>query len=254
MVVGKPRKSDLLEYDLTPELVEKIEQKINRISNRTYIFPYVPSCLVITFLMIAFAVAADHLGPALAGLMLGIGITGEWPEKLRRRIVTSKEKRIIGIKKYIAFKSSESSYEFESARYIAQIERHRLNKEKQQKRKQYKFWMEIEPWEFEKEIAILFEKQGYTAEVTKKSRDGGIDIFLTLDGKRGVVQCRRFKSKVGPGPVRDLYGTMVAGRYSYGFLVCPSGFSNNAYEFSRGKNIKLIGLKRIMELVESNPV
>jgi len=130
-----------------------------------------------------------------------------------------------------------------------QLERLRLQKEKEEKRKQYQYWMEIDPWEFENEIALLFERQGYSAKVTKGSGDGGIDILLNKNRTKGIVQCKRFKSKVGPGPVRDLYGTMMAGNYEFGYLVCPSGFSSSAYEFSKRKNIKLVGLKRIMEMV-----
>jgi hypothetical protein len=51
--------------------------------------------------------------------------------------------------------------------------------------------------------------------------------------------------------VRDLYGTMVSGKFDGGFLVCPSGFSEKAFEFARGKKIRFIGLKRIMELVQA---
>ena len=89
--------------------------------------------------------------------------------------------------------------------------------------------------------------------ITKGSGDEGIDIFLNKgNGQQGIVQCKRFSKKVGPATLRDLYGTMIAGDYKYGFVVCPSGFSDKAYEFSKGKNIKLIGLKRIIEMVNTS--
>ncbi len=120
--------------------------------------------------------------------------------------------------------------------------------EKKNKRKQYNYWMSLDPYEFEAEIAELFKLNGYIANVTKGSGDGGVDIKLEKDGELGIVQCKRYKNKVGPGPIRDLYGTMTHGKYKYAFIVCPSGFTKGAFDFCRGKNITVMGLKRILEM------
>ena len=138
----------------------------------------------------------------------------------------------------LSYKVEKHEYNKEQKILFEECEREKLRKERNLKRKQHQYWMSIDPYEFEKEIALLFEKQGYKAYVTKGSGDGGIDIKLDKLGERGIVQCKRFKNKVGPGPIRDLYGTMKAGKYKYGFIVCPSGFSDKAYEFSKGKSIK----------------
>jgi len=125
---------------------------------------------------------------------------------------------------------------------------------KEDNRKNYSYWSSINPYEFEREIALLFEKHGFNSRVTKGSGDGGIDIFLKKDNEKFIVQCKRHKSKAGPSTVRDLYGAMVGGGYNAGFVVCPSGFSKKAFEFSKGKKITLIGLSRIMEMVNNNSV
>ena len=140
-------------------------------------------------------------------------------------------------------------------RYINQAkirEQERLKREEQknEKQKQYTYWSSLDPYKFEIEIAALYQKLGYTAEVTKGSGDGGIDIVLSKDGTNGIVQCKRYNSKVGPATIRDLYGTMQHGKWRFGYVVCPAGFSAKAFEFSKNKNIKLIGFKRIMEMVE----
>ena len=105
----------------------------------------------------------------------------------------------------------------------------------------------------EREVGWLFSQHGYEAEVTKGSGDGGIDIFLKKNGKVSVVQCKRFTHKAGPAVVRDMYGTMMAGNYEEAFVVCPAGFSDNAYDFSKNKKVRLIGLKGIMEMVDAVP-
>ena len=252
MEVTEPQKPELATYALAPEEVQKIEHQIKRITNKVYISTYIPSILIICFLMFISVLSTGHAGPALAGLMIGIGISSRWPKSLSDKIIEKKKSTIPGYSDYCDYKHAESRYEYEYKRYVEKLERHRFQKEKEEKRKQYRYWMEIDPWEFENEIALLFERQGYSAKVTKGSGDGGIDILLNKKGRKGVVQCKRYKAKVGPGPVRDLYGTMMAGNYEFGYLACPSGFSDSAYEFSKGKNIKLIGLKRIMEMVVLN--
>jgi len=48
--------------------------------------------------------------------------------------------------------------------------------------------------------------------------------------------------------VRDFWGAMMHGEYDFGFIVCPSSFSENTFEFTKKKPITLIGLKRIIEM------
>lgn len=252
MEINEPKRPELTTYTLTPERVQEIERQIIHISKKLYISAYIPSGLVICFLMFISVVITDHVGPALAGLLIGLGITSEWPGKLSAKIIERKKRAIFGYPDYCNYKSAESSFEREHDEYVEQLERIELQKEKEENQKQYSYWLEMDPWDFEKEIALLFKKQGYSATVTKGSGDEGIDIHLSKNGIKGMVQCKRFKTKVGPGPVRDLYGAMMASNYKYGYLVCPSGFSDKAFEFSKRKNIKLIGLKRIMEMVELN--
>lgn len=134
---------------------------------------------------------------------------------------------------------------------LEKLKRERLVKEREEKRRNYDYWSNLDPYEFEKEVAVLFEKHGFQANVTKGSGDGGIDVLLMRSSSRYIVQCKRYATKVGPAAVRDLYGTMVSGNFDGGFLVCPSGFSKKAFEFARNKKIQFIGLKRIMELVHA---
>ena len=157
-------------------------------------------------------------------------------------------------KNYTWYKNDLIKYNDEMNVYKIIKAKHKLEeikKEKELQKKQYDYWLSLNPYVFEKEMAILFEKQGYSANVTKGSGDGGIDIELEKENVRGIVQCKLYQEKVGPGPVRDLFGSMVAGNYKYGYIVNPSGFSDNAYEFSKGKNINLIDLKQIMLMVNN---
>jgi hypothetical protein len=168
-------------------------------------------------------------------------------------------KKINKYSNFIQFQSALLDYEYASREHKSYLEaqlktaeRAKQKAELEEKRKQWAYWTSIDPYDFEHEIALLFEKNGYIAKVTKGSKDGGIDILLTKNTIKGIAQCKRHKTKAGPATVRDLYGTMVHGKYDFGFIICPAGFSTDAYNFSRNKSIKLIGLKKILEMNSGN--
>lgn len=250
MEIVKPEEPSLGKFQLTTEKIKKIEEAINRIDNKTYFSTYIPSFLFILLLMAICVAITGKAGSAIAGLLIGLGISSGWSEKLSKRIKEKKRNKVVGYESLSNFKYAKSNYEYELKQYNSKIEAIREKNEKEKKRKEYEYWMSIDPWEFENEIADLFRLNGYMAKVTKGSGDGGIDILINRNDKKGIVQCKRFKTKVGPGPVRDLYGTMVDGNFNFGFLVCPSGFSDKAFLFSKDKNITLLGLKRIIEMTE----
>ena len=74
-----------------------------------------------------------------------------------------------------------------------------------------KKFSDMTPEEFEISVCTLFNAMGYNLSVTKRTRDGGID----LDGRgwglgqpRVVVQCKRYSDPVGVSVVRELYGVV----------------------------------------------
>lgn len=175
------------------------------------------------------------------------------------KIVGLIENRIPKIKNYSDYQANYSRYTTDLKAYEKRTEEtrrleeaKRKREERKIKRREFQYWSSLDPYEFEKEIARIYKLNGYESRVTKGSGDGGIDIYLSKDGTEGIVQCKRYGKKVGPGPVRDLYGTMVGGNYVFAKIVCPAGFSDKAYQFSKGKNIELVGLKRIMNLVKQS--
>lgn len=73
-------------------------------------------------------------------------------------------------------------------------------------RQSQKFWFDLDPYEFENEVALWYERKGYNCKVTKKSGDGGVDIVLTKGGKKAYVQCKRYTtSKVDRPTLNQLY-------------------------------------------------
>ena len=107
---------------------------------------------------------------------------------------------------------------------------------------------DLNPFDFEVFVSDLFEKMNYHTKLTKKSRDGGVDIHIKLNTPTGfnemIIQCKHKEnenSMVGVDKVRELYGVVSSNsRFTRGLLVTNGRFSKDSIEFANGKNIDLI--------------
>jgi hypothetical protein len=244
-----PEAPTLEMYGLSESEVSYIKERKRKIENK---WRTVSNGLLAATLGCFLFSLANPIMWAVTGAMLAVIF-------LAIKTVELVENRIPKIENYSNYQTRFSIYTMELKEYQRRTEdQRRLEESRRQKeerkikRREFHYWSSLDPYEFEKEVARIYKLNGYESAVTKGSGDGGIDIHLFKDGKKGIVQCKRYRKRVGPGPVRDLYGTMVGGKFKFAKLVCPAGFSEKAYEFSRGKNIELVGLKRIMNLVKES--
>ena len=107
--------------------------------------------------------------------------------------------------------------------------------------------MNLSGVDFERLVLELLKHLGFSAEMTKTTGDGGIDIEAVLDrpivGGRYLVQCKRFAidTLVGSPAVREFYGALVADRKAAkGILITTSDFSAQARDFAKDLPIELI--------------
>jgi restriction system protein len=107
-------------------------------------------------------------------------------------------------------------------------------------------WSKMTGQAFEQAIANLFRNIGFAAEVSKIGGDGGVDIILQKSHRRIAVQCKRYKSAVGPHVIRDLWGTMQHNNFKEGCIVTTTGFTKGVTAFAEGKKIFLIDLNDIL--------
>ena len=93
---------------------------------------------------------------------------------------------------------------------------------------------ELRPRQFEELMAELFERQGFDVELTKQTRDGGVDLYLIQHTPAGrlltLVDAKRNAPDrpVGVGVVRQLYGVVEAQKASAGLVATTSFFSPDA--------------------------
>lgn len=88
--------------------------------------------------------------------------------------------------------------------------------------------------EFEQLVGEGFRAQGYQViETGGSGPDGGVDLMLSKNGDRFLVQCKQWKAyKVGVEVVRELYGVMAAKGAAGGFIVTSGRFTEPAHEFA----------------------
>lgn len=111
------------------------------------------------------------------------------------------------------------------------------------------WWWSLNGWEFEEEVAKVFEKNGYKATVTKKTGDGGIDILMFKDKKKIIVQCKHFINPVSVSYVRELNGLKEDFQADELIMVASSGLTRDGYEFLKNKPYyKEMNLQAIMEM------
>ncbi len=107
----------------------------------------------------------------------------------------------------------------------------------------------MDGYEFEKFVAELLKKIGYTnVKVTKKSGDGGVDILATnLLGESTAIQCKRLKSKVGNSAIQEIFLGKKLNKCKRGMVITNSYFTKPAFQAAFNAGIELWSRKRLIE-------
>lgn len=110
----------------------------------------------------------------------------------------------------------------------------------------------LSPSEFEQLVADTYRDQGHQVEVVGASGDHGIDLIVrTRRGDIWIVQCKKYRGKVGEPVVRDFYGTLRASHASSGAIVTSGYFTDQARLWAEGKPIYLYDGREFLKIIES---
>lgn len=111
----------------------------------------------------------------------------------------------------------------------------------------------LDPYGFEHFIAHILECMGYTARVTVKSADGGVDVVAHRD-ELGFeppiikVQCKQITSQSSEPEVSQLLGTLGEGEYA--LFVNLGSYSKPARVLERNRSkLRLIDGEQLVEIV-----
>lgn len=94
--------------------------------------------------------------------------------------------------------------------------------------------------EFEEMVAELYRTFGHRAKRIRSTREGGVDVVVrTKNGERWFVQCRRGRSLVDEGVVREFYALLQRRRADSGAIVTTGRFAAQTRDWARGKPLYL---------------
>lgn len=117
-------------------------------------------------------------------------------------------------------------------------------------RRSQMFWLSLSGYAFEHALADLYKRLGYEVGRTGGSGDQGVDIELSKNGKKTVVQCKAHKNPLSPATVRELLGTKLASGADRAVLATFHGVTRGAREFADKNGIEVLDVRDIVSMEE----
>jgi hypothetical protein len=93
----------------------------------------------------------------------------------------------------------------------------------------------------------LQRPHGYAVRRTGGPGDEGVDLLIQKGGERIVVQCKAHDRDIGPGPVRDLYGSLLHHGADEAWLIASHAYTYRARDFASNKPISLLTIEAILK-------
>ena len=110
----------------------------------------------------------------------------------------------------------------------------------------------LDPLDYESFCANLLSAHGWETRLTKQSGDQGVDIIAEKNGRKAVIQCKRYSNtaKVGNGAVQEI----IAGREFYkanvAAVISNVEFTPSAMELAQSCAVHLLHHSQISRLNE----
>ncbi|MDI9414224.1 MAG: restriction endonuclease [Bacillota bacterium] len=111
----------------------------------------------------------------------------------------------------------------------------------------------LSPREFENYTAGLFIALEYLVQQTPLSGDGGKDLIIHKDGKKYLVECKRYSgtNSVGRPLIQQFLGAITEEKATGGFFVTTSRFTKGMEHYARENSIILIDGSRLHTIIEN---
>jgi restriction system protein len=104
---------------------------------------------------------------------------------------------------------------------------------------------------FEFYLKKLFEDLGYLKiQTTQKTRDFGVDLIMyDIQGKKIVIQAKRYKGTVGIDAINEAVGTRLPEEADEVWVVTNSYFTKPAIQHANKNRVKLINRDQLIDLI-----
>lgn len=101
---------------------------------------------------------------------------------------------------------------------------------------------EMDGRQFEHYLGHLFKAHGYTVQVTRAAGDYGADLVIVKDGKKIVVQAKRYSKSVGLKAVQEVQASIAHYGASEGWVIANREYTDEAYALAKSNRIRLINV------------
>ena len=113
----------------------------------------------------------------------------------------------------------------------------------------------LSPSDFEELVADTYRSQGNTVQVVGGTGDHGIDLVVSSrSGGTFLVQCKRYRGKVGEPVVRDFYGVLRASDAKGGAIITTGTITDAARLWAEGKPIHLYDGEQFLKILLASRV
>ncbi len=113
----------------------------------------------------------------------------------------------------------------------------------------------LSPADFEELVAETYRAQGHYVQLVGGTGDHGIDLIVRSQrGETWLVQCKRYRGKIGEPIVRDFYGALRASDADGGAVITTGTISAAARLWAEGKPIKLYDGEQFIKIVVATRV
>ena len=105
---------------------------------------------------------------------------------------------------------------------------------------------------FEKFLAILFEKLGYATKIVGSNKgDYGADLIIEKQGERTVVQAKCWHNSVGVKAVQEVYGSLHMHSCTKACVVTNNYFTEQAKRLAEANNVELWDRNTLAKIILS---
>jgi restriction system protein len=107
--------------------------------------------------------------------------------------------------------------------------------------------------DFELLVGEAYRRKGYeVVENGGGGADGGIDLRLSREGQRLIVQCKRWKTRqIGVSAIRELYGLMTAEKATGSIFVSSGTYTSEAQRFATDNGVVLVDGSGLLDLIRT---
>ncbi len=113
-----------------------------------------------------------------------------------------------------------------------------------------KYLRKINPYVFEELLLLAFERQGLLVVRNQTySSDGGLDGQVFIDGKRWLIQAKRYRRTISPQHIRE-FGELITREQCCGFFIHTGRTGRKSVNYLQcWRTIQLISGQRLLDLL-----